>query len=440
MADPTPYTRRRFLEQGLVLASATATLPTFLSHTGSALAGQLRSDLSSLPGVPQDRVLVVVQLSGGNDGLNTVVPFGADAYHKARRGLAIGDALPLDDTQGIGLHPALRQFHELVGRGQAAAIQGVGYPNPNRSHFASMDVWHAGDTDAQGSRGVPTGWIGRALDTRMPKPGEQTDDPYQGLAAVAIGREAPSALRAKRARPVTFENANLYRWAPSGKHDALDQAYEALHDRPRAEAMPAAGAAAGPDARAFVYRTSLDARASSARIRRAVDTDPQTDFPNHGLARQLKTVAAMIRAQLPTRVYYVAQGGFDTHAGQAGRHQNLLRQFAQSMAAFQRELDATGHADRVTTFAFSEFGRRVSANASGGTDHGAAGPVFLMGDRVKAGLLGKHPSLTDLDRGDLKFNVDFRSIYTALLEDWLGVDAQAALDGRFGKPELFVKA
>lgn len=440
MSDATPYTRRQFLERGVLLASASATLPTFLANTGSALAGQQRADLASLPGVPEDRALVVVQLSGGNDGLNTVVPYGMPAYHRERQRLRIADGvLPLNEDLGIGLHPALRPLHELIGETHAAVVQGVGYPNPTRSHFASMDVWHAGDTDARGSRGVDRGWIGRALDhdltqrqANAKRAGKAFEDPYAGLASVAVGSTAPSALRSERARPVTFERPELFRWVAEGQHPAIDRAYDALHDRP-----PDAGPPTGDTAADFVYRTALDARAASDRVRRALEKDPSTSFPRGRLADQLRTVAAMIRAELPTRVYYVALGGFDTHAGQPWRHENLLGEWAGAIAAFQKELQATGHADRVVTLTFSEFGRRVRENASRGTDHGAAGPVFLTGRAVRPGLLGEHPSLTDLDRGDLKHTVDFRSIYAGVLEDWLGLDSRAALGGGYRKPDLF---
>ena len=200
--------------------------------------------------------------------------------------------------------------------------------------------------------------------------------------------------------------------------------------------MNAAGQDAQPstdDPAKFLQRTALDAQVASDRVRKAARQKLETKFPNHGLSRQLKLVANMIKAELPTRVYYVAMGGFDTHAGQSWRHGNLLKQFAESMQAFQTELAATGHGDRVVTFAFSEFGRRVSENASAGTDHGAAGPCFVFGKSVRSGLLGEHPSLTELHRGDLIHTVDFRNIYAALLGPWMKLDTRAAL-GRSYRP------
>jgi uncharacterized protein (DUF1501 family) len=176
---------------------------------------------------------------------------------------------------------------------------------------------------------------------------------------------------------------------------------------------------------------------SSDRIRAAVAKQPLVPYPGHGLAGQLKTIGAMIRDGMPTRVYYASMGGFDTHGGQLGTHGNLMRQFGESLAAFQRDLKAQGNDGRVTTMVFSEFGRRVKQNASGGTDHGTAAPMFLVGPQVKPGVFGNHPSLTDLDQGDLKYGVDFRSVYASVLEDWLKAPSEKVLRARFANPSLF---
>jgi uncharacterized protein (DUF1501 family) len=416
---PTLHTRRQFLTTGLGMVSTLATAPAFLLSSTRTLA-QTRSDLSSLPGVPDDRVLVVIQLSGGNDGLNTVIPFGQRAYHVARPQLAVreNDVIKLDEVNGIGLHPSLAPLRELIGEGQCAIQQGVGYPNPNRSHFASMDIWHAGDTMKHGgSRGV--GWLGKALDASIDP---REDD--AGLACISLGNEAPMAVQGRKVKPVTFERAELFRWAGRDLHPDLSEAYDALHAAPPSR---------DEDAASFVYRTALGAQVASDKVRQAVSRDSRTPFPGSGLGRQLRMVANMIGAELPTRVYYVAMGGFDTHAGQANQHANLLTQFAEAVKAFHDELKATGHRRRVVTLAFSEFGRRVAQNSSAGTDHGCAGPVFVFGQHVKPGLLGEHPSLTHLDQGDLIHHTDFRSVYAALLENWMKMDATAAL-GRAFKP------
>jgi len=432
---PSPFTRREFLYTGLGFVSTIATAPSFLMRSGRALADT--SGLTSRAGVAQDRVLVVIQLSGGNDGLNTVVPFGRSAYHDGRPRLAIAeaDALKIDAAlvgkgqDGIGLHPALKGLHGLMHDGQAAVMQGVGYPNPNRSHFASMDVWHAGDTRAAGSGTVAHGWIGKAMDARHAERLEAGHKGH-GMACVALGSEAPMATRGKDVRPVTFARADDFRWAGEQIHDDLAKTYEQLQAGPPASA---GGGASGTedDATAFVFRTAMNAQAASDRVRQAVRRKSEVAYPGNGLAQQLRLVANMIKAELPTRVYYVAMGGFDTHAGQAYRHQNLLTQFSEAVTAFQQELKKTGHSQRVVTMAFSEFGRRVKQNASQGTDHGVAGPMFLIGDHVNPGLLGAHPSLTNLDKGDLIHTMDFRRVYADVLGNWLKIDPAAALPGRF---------
>lgn len=423
---PTPaYTRRQFLHAGLAMVSTVGTVPTFLSRSGTLLAADTSMRLSSKPG--DDRVLVVVQLSGGNDGLNTVIPFGDDRYYRARPALRIveGDVIPLHEAPGIGLHPALRPLHELIGDGRAAVVQGVGYPNPNRSHFASMDVWHSGIAPAPGSNGTSsrlpkgTGWIGRALDHA------DTLDP--ALGCVSIGTTAPMATQGKSVKPVAFERSELFQWSARGLHPDLAAAYDALHESGPVSLQRESGSQVQDEPAAFIHRTACDAQIASAKVRSAVGKRSETRFPRTGLGRQLEAVAAMIRAELPTRVYYVAMGGFDTHANQANQHQRLLAQFAEAMKAFDAELGASDQRGRVVTLAFSEFGRRVAQNASGGTDHGTAGPAFVFGESIRPGLTGTTPSLANLDDGDLIHTTDFRSLYTELLSDWLRMNPTVAL-------------
>ena len=426
------YTRRLFLQRGCALASIAATVPCFIKRSALGMLGDPL--LASQPGVPEERILVVIQLGGGNDGLNTVVPFGDDAYHRARPqigirapGAAPKDAQPaalaLDGARGIGLHPNLVGFKELHDQGLLTVVQGVGYPNPNRSHFTSMDIWQTGRLDAKGS-----GWIGRYFDntcggTPMPE------------ASVAIGRNAPLALEGDVQKPIAFEGPSLFRWNGQDLHASLKDPYDRIN---RAGAAPAeAPGGAGDTQKSFLMRTALDAQVSSDRIRAAVAKQPLVPYPAHALANQLKTIGAMIRDGMPTRVYYASMGGFDTHGGQLGTHGNLMRQFGESIAAFQRDLKAQGSDGRVTTMVFSEFGRRVKQNASGGTDHGTAAPMFLVGPKVKPGVFGDHPSLTDLDQGDLKYGIDFRSVYASVLEDWLKAPSEKVLRARFANPRLF---
>lgn len=407
--NPSLVSRRAFMQGTFAIASTTLTMPGFLAAT-SAQFNDTTMRLSSTPGGAEDRILVIVQLSGGNDGLNTVIPYGDSNYYRQRPGIGIdkNEVIGIDRNQGIGLHPAMRPIAEMISENLAAIVQGVGYPNPNRSHFSSMDIWHTADLEAgaRGGRGV--GWIGRAMDEAY-RNGKRDMD----MASIAIGSRAPLALSGRHVRPVSFERADLFRWLGSDFHDKLERSYEALAKRKVEQAD------IQTDAAAFVQRIAGEATVASDKVRKAVSKQPSTSFPGTSLGKQLRLISSMINAQLPTRVYYAAHGGFDTHAGQAGRHNSLLEQFAEAMRAFYKEMKATGHASRVLTVAFSEFGRRVRQNASGGTDHGAAGPMFLFGDQIKSGLHGRHPSLTDLDKGDLIYKIDFRSIYADILRQWM---------------------
>ncbi len=450
--ERTPWTRRDFLHSTLVLASAAASAPAFLTRSASALP-KPGPELASLPGVDEGRILVVVQLSGGNDGLNTVVPFGSDDYYRLRPAINVPAARSLSlegsgaYTNGVGLHPALAGVKDLYDDGLCALVQGVGYPNPNRSHFKSMDIWHTGELTGTGD-----GWLGRYVDSECigfgkTESGRPTPTPTLSTSPtaaparpmdppIAIGRETPLALVGRRLKPVAFETPDHFRWTGADVDPALVAPYRALAARGPADDHDEHSTAA------FLLRTAMDAQVSSDRIRKAVGLEPLVEYPRSDLAGQLRMVASMIRAELPTRVYYVSMGGFDTHAGQGGengRHARLLEQFAAAVRAFYRDLKAQGNDGRVLTMSFSEFGRRVGQNASGGTDHGTAAPVFLFGPMVRPGVHSAHPSLTDLDDGDLRFNTDFRSVYADILEHWLKTDSGAVLEGRF-RPTSVIRA
>lgn len=420
------FTRRAFLERGMMLASASVVAPGFVQSTAFGLPSP-SAMLASLAGVPEDRVLVVVQLSGGNDGLNTVVPYGMDEYYRARRGIGIAkqNALELDGRQGLGLHPALASMKEMYDAGLCSVFQGVGYPNPNRSHFKSMDIWHTADTSGTGE-----GWIGRYLDSECVgfgkgESGSLEGAPQAGPPAIAIGRDAPLAMQGRKVQPVSFESADVFRWLGEDHDAALKDSYNQFNRR------EAQGADSNAD---FLTKTALDAQVSSDMIRKAVASQPLVRYPGNGLARQLSMIAQMIRAGMKTRIYYATLGGFDTHAGQGGangRHAQLLGQMASSIKAFYEDLKEQGNDGRVMTLTFSEFGRRVSQNASGGTDHGTAAPMFLFGPMVRPGVHGTHPSMNDLDSGDLKHTLDFRHVYAGVLGSWMGADAEAILGGRY---------
>lgn len=425
MSQPRGYTRRAFLQRGLTVVSTAATLPAFVQRSAFGLDNPFAyRQTAQRPGVPEDRVLVVVQLAGGNDGLNTVVPFGDDDYYRLRPNLAVrqADVLKLDERQGLGLHPSLEPLKALHDEGQLATLLGTGYPNPNRSHFKSMDIWHTANPQREGAG---RGWLGRYFDN-------QCEGQPQPDLCIAIGREAPLATQGNLTQPIAFEDERLFQWSGQSLHEDLADRYQAIN---RAGVLAEVD---GDSPQAFLMRTALDAQVSSDAINKAASTRPAVSYPSNRLGRDLKLVAAMIRAELPTRVYYVSMGGFDTHAGQAGRHARLLGDFARAIKAFQDDLQAQGNGKRVVTMTFSEFGRRVRQNGSGGTDHGTAAPMFIIGEPVKGGLLGRQPSLTRLDdNGDLIYSLDFRQAYSTVLGQWMSGPSEQILGGKFDDLPLF---
>jgi len=423
--QPKAFSRRRLIQRGITLASLTPTVPWFVQNAATGLAPD-PSTPTRTPGA--DRILVIVQLGGGNDGLNTVIPCFSPDYRRLRPRLAMaapgetggaGTALALDVDSGLGLHPSLTGFRDLLDQGRLEVVQGVGYPNPNRSHFASMDIWQTGRTSGQG-----TGWLGRFFDHQC----GGTPDPQ---AAIALGRDAPLALVGEVQKPIAFEDERLFRWKGEDLHPAMAAPYERLV---RAGELPDVD----PDSQAaYLMRTSLDAQISSDRIRAAVRRAPGVRYPGGPLAGQLRLIASMIADEMPTRVYYASLGGFDTHGNQLGSHAGLMRQLGDAVAAFQADLQQQGAGDHVMTMVFSEFGRRVAENGSGGTDHGTAAPMFLIGNGVRPGVVGDHPSLTNLDGGDLRHTLDFRSVYAGIVEDWFQVDPRPILGTEHPPARLF---
>ena len=428
MNDSTqhPWSRRLFIRQGVALASLATTTPLFIQQTAKGVMLPMGSMLSSIPGMPQDRILVIVQMSGGNDGLNTVVPYGLDDYYRLRPTIGLAKpgtnadaALQLSQARGIGLNPAFSGLQELMDSGVASIVQGVGYPNPNRSHFSSMDIWHTGNPD--GRRG--NGWLGRYFDNAC----SGTPQPEIGI---SLGSESPLAMQGDTVMPVNFESPELYRWMGEDLDRQLAEPYRNVGDQNSLNETT--------DQLAFLKRTSMDAQLSSQKVRKAVSQQPLVAYPGGNLSDQLRMIAAMIRSEMPTRVYYASMGGFDTHANQAGQHARLLRQAGDSLKSFYEDVKAQGNQSRVLTMVFSEFGRRVPQNASNGTDHGTAAPMYFIGDMVEPGVHGTHPSLTDLDNGDLKFTTDFRSCYAEVLDNWMGADSKDVL-GRKWKPTKIIK-
>jgi len=434
--DITLKTRREFL-RGTVLGTALSwTLPTFLANTFSAMQADAADSATQIVTGKDASILVVLQMAGGNDGLNTVVPFANDYYRKARPrlGLAEKDILKVSDE--IGLPNTLTGFKELYDAGQLAIIQGIGYPNPNRSHFRSTEIWQ---TASDSERFENTGWLGRYFDN--------TCTGCDPTVAVTLGRQMPQAFAAKNPKGICFDSPQNYRFQKAdkpgpGERDTTEESYRKLNAVDEAQ-MENSGASIGAihggakhtgSPLDFIERTALDAQISSDKIRAiASRVENQATYPGSQLANSLKMVAKLIGGGLPTRVFYVSQGGYDTHTNQTGTHERLLRELGDSVKAFVEDLKAQGNLDRVLVMTFSEFGRRVAENASGGTDHGAAAPMFIIGSKVKAGMLGNYPSLApaDLNQGDLKYTVDFRGVYAGVLEQWLKTKSEPVLGRKF---------
>ena len=381
-------------------------------------------------------ILVVVQLSGGNDGVNTVVPLGNDHYHRARKrlGLPQGECLKISD--GVGLHPSLTGLKALYDDGLATIINGVGYPNPNRSHFRSMEIWH---TASDADRVERHGWIGRYFDNHCRD--------LDASVGITIGKQAPQAFAAAMPKGLSFRKANdLKMPVPGGSDDAeIMEAWEDMNALDDVNAGASISSLAGPgsggeslSSLAFIEQTARAAKHGSSMVQEVLGREKnRVSFPNTRLGRDCATVSKLIAGGMPTRVYYVSIGGFDTHANQQNAHQRLLKEFGDAMKSLVEDLRAQGNLDRVSILAFSEFGRRLKENANAGTDHGAAGPMFVFGGHSSGGMIGHYPSLApgDLDRGDLKFSIDFRSVYATLLEDHLGVKAAPVLGRGFGNVE-----
>jgi uncharacterized protein (DUF1501 family) len=402
---------RRELMKRCSLIALAPTVPGFLARL--ARAADAKAD---------DRILVVVQLDGGNDGLNTVVPYGDEGYAKQRDKLRLvaKDLLKLNDE--VALHPAMRAAAELFESQRLTIVEGVGYPNPNRSHDVSMAIWHTARFDPADHKSY--GWLGRALDTKITS---------------ASDRASPALLRVGDG---ALPTAVIGRRAVAGGFSRLDEltASGDIGQRLAADIKPVDATPSDVDATDdladFARRATLDAYATADSVSRAAAKTAGQGYPSTALGQHLGTIARLIEAQLPTRVYYAAQSGYDTHAVQLPRQATLLRELSGALKAFLDDLAASHLADRVMVLCFSEFGRRVAENGSAGTDHGTAGPVFLAGGGARAGLVGQRPSLADLDQGDFKMTVDFRRVYATLLDDWLGIDSQAVLGERFERIKI----
>ncbi len=403
------FNRRSFLKTSLATGSLVAwdlTVPKFLSRTA------LAAPTAEKPGA-RDTILVVVQLTGGNDGLNTVIPFKDPEYAKLRPTLK----QPADQvkklTDAIALHPQMGDLAGLFEDHSLCVVQGVGYPNPNQSHFRSMDIWQAASTSEE----LTDGWIGRAL---------------RGMPSAATfhlagnNESAPLALTGAPARVpsiTSLEDFQLKTLA-ANRTDKTEQ--QKLIEK---VAQPEGGK---PDLLQFVQRTATNTYASSRRLQElGKNYQPKVPYPNSPLANKLKLAAQLIDADLGARLFYVSLDNFDTHSGQAPTHANLLQQLSGAMTAFYKDMKARGHHERILMMTFSEFGRRAKENGSKGTDHGSGAPMLLVGGKVQGSVVGKHPSLTELEMGNLKHHTDFRQVYASVLDQWLGVSSKEVLGAKY---------
>jgi uncharacterized protein (DUF1501 family) len=423
-------TRRDFICNGLKFVSLGMAAPALLARAAGA-AGSPNTG---------GKILLVVQLSGGNDGLNTVIPYADDLYYRARPTIGISRSQVVQISDKIGLHPGMGALKPLFEKGHLAVIQGVGYPEPNRSHFRSMEIWQTADPV---SPVAAEGWLGRYFDAD----GHLKDNPLVGI---NFGGQLPRTLYADYGSVVSMQSPEAYQLQPiAGPERAAEvEAFTALYST-------------GTMANSYtdlVRKVGMDAYTTSERIKHALSAAPGDDLPlgapsgttlqlpaegpqgprrRSELSGNLHTVSKLIAADMGTQVFYISTGGFDTHANQPQTHARILTDLADGLAAFYADLERIGRANDVVTVVFSEFGRRVQENASLGTDHGAASCMFVLGGTVKGGIYGNYPALDDLNQGDLKFNVDFRQVYATLLDGWLKTPSEKILKGRFeGLPLL----
>ncbi|ACU70710.1 protein of unknown function DUF1501 [Catenulispora acidiphila DSM 44928] len=426
-------TRRRFLELSGVMSTGAFAAACSSSHghpvgapaltpSGPQTSGaQLGAAAQHAPLAAGQGVLVLVTLYGGNDGLNTVIPYADKAYAASRPDLAYSASQVLDLGDGLGFNPAMTGLHQMWQRKLCAVVRGVGYPQPNHSHFVSMDIWQT----ATPGEPANSGWLGRWLDA-------QPDDQIRALKAISVGGTLPPLLGGTKTAgsSLPIGQFHLPKAGPLdtgfqglGKQSAQDSAVTAYAARDVADlftvaktftpALASAANSAGSTAGSTTANSKSAAKAAAK---------PAKAGKGSALAQQLDIVAECINASVPTRVYSVSLGGFDTHSAEKGTQSDLWGEVDKAVVDFQNAIASGPHGKNVVTMLYTEFGRRVHANANEGTDHGTAGPVLLLGEPVNGGFYGEQPSLTDLDDGDLKFGTDFRSVYATLLDKVLGAD------------------
>lgn len=433
------HTRRQFLTdtlKGSSLLALGAAAPAFLKSAAFAAANAQEQ---------KDNILVVLEMAGGNDGLNTVIPFADDEYLKARPTLRMtkSDVVRVNDE--IGLHPGLRSLETLLENHQLAILQGVGYPNPNRSHFESMDIWQTADPRLKDK----TGWLGRSIGHLNVKEGHiPAFHVSQSELPMAFERAATAVPTLHPDKPFDFQFGGAAEYNDGESSERILDASQDERYKQRRKLISDLTDLPADDANAmlqFVQQASQRTYATIDQLRDILSADfqkPDGEYQRvgndyrlvrEGLEYELQLVARMIQAEFGTRIYYVSLDGFDTHSGQSREHASLLEKLADAISNFYSSLEQSGDASRVLLVTFSEFGRRVKENGSEGTDHGAASCMFAAGPAVKGGLIGRHPSLDpdELADGDLKYHTDFRQVYAAILDRWLACDSRVVLGGNF---------
>ena len=410
--------RRDFISKSALTTLGTMFVPSFLKAFEQNSYQNKQYDLANL----DDKIIVILQLSGGNDGLNTVIPFRNDVYYKSRPKIAIPKEKILTLTDEIGLNPALLGLKKLYDEGLLGIFNGVGYPSSDRSHFRSMDIWH---TASASDEYLQTGWLGRYLDAQCDK----KCLPYQ---AIEIDDTLSLALKGDKLKALAMQDVQkFYRLTRS-------KSLQKINDKNLAQMQAQAHIQEHQHENvAYLYKTLAETVSSADYInektkKQQLNTSNNADYPKNNFAPKLKNIAQMINSRLETRVYYAELSGFDTHIQQNKRQEKLHTDYADSVYAFVQDLKKTGNLDKTVIMTFSEFGRRVEENGSAGTDHGTANNLFVIGGKLKkAGIYNPMPSLTDLNDGDLKHNIDFRSIYATILEKQLGQNHQHILGKGF---------
>ena len=392
--------RRRDFLKNSALVSGAFMVPAFLKP----FEAMAKSQLSGY------KNLVIIQLSGGNDGLNTIVPYGNDIYYQKRNTIAISktDIIKLDDMQG--LNPSLSSLKEIYDQGWMSVINSVGYPNPDRSHFRSMDIWQtASDSD----QFLTSGWVGRYLDANC----QVNKNPYT---AIEVDDTLSLAMKGVKMKGVAVQD-------PEKLYQTTREPFfkDLVHDH--------ASADLNEDNLGYLYKTMIESYSSADYIRNTSKTYNVTgEYPATQLGNQLKTVSKFINSGLETRVYYVSLSGFDTHIRQNDQQARQLKIYGDAVAAFVKDLNQTGKLDDTLVMTFSEFGRRVEQNASNGTDHGTANNILIYGGKLKkSGIYNNAPDLATLDQGDLKYEIDFRDVYATLLDKWLNINNSQVLNKNF---------